>query len=185
MSDKIEVPEKTKAVVVQFGPQKLFGDFDKRQAMDMAKRVALFDTAWKAGLEMAVVGADHCEPEWALERLKDAYRPYFQRDLEHREFRFDRMQFIAQLRKDGAAHELNQLWFVPSSDRDPKVLYVRFDTEEERKRFGELASELGWNDEDLGLRLVSQFMQNCRPRAAEERVGVAQGKVPLPMKPTK
>jgi hypothetical protein len=70
------------------------------------------------------------------------------------------MWLIAQLKRlsDDEA-ELTQLWRVPSSDIDPKVLYIRFDTIEERRQFRNLANFLGQNDEKLGKQLILEFME--------------------------
>lgn len=160
----IIVEDKTKVIIVKIGPNKLFGDWDERQKMSDNQRIELFDNIWKAQLKDAINravlnSAAYRELESAYEKLKDSYQAFFQFDQEHREFQLRGIWFIAQVASlPNNDKELTQLWPIRSTDYDPKVLYIRFDTVEERKQFRDLANFLGHNDEQLGKQLILEFM---------------------------
>jgi hypothetical protein len=158
---KIEVEDTTKARLAKWGPNKLFGDPDERKALPEPDLERLFDRVWQHELRHAVEEAEPCDPDDALSRLTEREREFFDRDQEHRQFRLPEknIEFVAQLRPvaDGTV-ELTQLWRISSTDLNPKTLYVTFATTKERAAFRQLAAKLGWNDEDLGLQLVKDFM---------------------------
>lgn len=155
----ISVKDNTKIIIAKHGPNKLFGDYNERKKLVNEQLVELFDNVWQSDLKHAVTVARLCEAASAYEKLPETYRSFFDSEQEHRELRVQGMWLIAQLASlpDGN-QELTQLWRIPSSDIDPKVLYIRFDTVEERKRFKNLANFLGQNDEALGKKLILEFM---------------------------
>ncbi len=156
----ISVSDNTKVIIAKYGPNKLFGDWDERKKLSNEQLIALFDTAWQAELKHAVTAAIPCDAKSAYEKLAEKYRAYFDFEQEHRELRVLDMWMIAQFTPlPDSNQELTQLWYIRSSDIDPKVLYIRFDTVEERKRFRNLASFLGQNDERLGKKLILEFME--------------------------
>ncbi len=156
----ISVQQDTKVRTAKSGPVRTFGDYDKRKAMDDQQLIALFDRAWSAGLEHAVTHDSlPCDYEVARARLKDRQREFLYRDQEHRQFRYQEMEFIAQLKPTGkVGKELTQLWKVQSGDDYPKTIFVTFVSVEERQRFGEIAAKLGWHDEQLALSILRDFM---------------------------
>jgi hypothetical protein len=156
----ISVPDKRKILIAKQGPNKLFGDPDKRQKeFGNQELTDLFDQVWDRILRQAVNHADVCDSKEAPKRLTDMQRKYFDSEQEHRQFRLKDMEFIAQLStSDGDQYTLTQLWRISSSDINPKTLYITFESVEERERFRRLATKLGWNDEALGLQLVIDYM---------------------------
>jgi hypothetical protein len=171
---KILVQDPTKCLLARFGPNKLFGDnIDQRRQMDNASAIALFDRVWQEKLSRLVTKADGCDSRDAYERLTHKQREYFDFDQQHRSFRPQDLgaELVAQLRLlSDADAELTQLWRVLSSDTHPKTLFVTFDTVEEREQFRRLAQNLGINDEELGLRLLRDFMNKHPGRFLSGRV---------------
>ena len=66
--------------------------------------------------------------------------------------------FIAQLPDMSTC---NQLWFIPSSGADPRTIYVSFDTVEIKRAFDGIAQDLGWKPDDLGEKLLLDFMESA------------------------
>lgn len=160
-SMNLTVADETRARLAKYGPNKLFGDYDKRQEMPVEQLVRVFNNAWNDSLAAAVQGSAPCRPEEARRRLSDKEARFFDESQEHREFRLhDRnMEFIVQLRRGPeGSHEVTQLWHIKSTDSHPKTLFVTFESVEEREAFRELARRLGWHDEALGLALLRDFM---------------------------
>ncbi|HZZ81663.1 MAG TPA: hypothetical protein VFE62_24390 [Gemmataceae bacterium] len=156
----IIVERETKIRTAKSGPVRTFGDYDKRRDMNDEQLVALFDRAWRAGLEHAIVHLSlPCDYNVASARLKERQREFLHSDEEHRQFRYQEMEFIVQLRPaEKTSKELTQLWKVQSGDDYPKTIFVTFGTVEERQRFRDIASRLGWHDEELALSLLRDFM---------------------------
>jgi hypothetical protein len=156
----ISVADKRKILIAKQGPNKLFGDPDKRQReFGNQELLDLFDQVWNRILERAVNQADVCDSKEVPKRLTAMQVKYFDSEQEHRQFRLKEMEFVAQLSPlDNDRYALTQLWRIPSSDINPKTLYVTFETVEQREQFRRLATKLGWNDEALGLQLVIDYM---------------------------
>jgi hypothetical protein len=159
----IKIDNVTKARIVKYGPVRTFGDYDKRQRMGEEELVAVFDQAWAAGLQGAVGRSHPCTIEVARPKLKENFRAFLDPRQEQRQFRYQEMDFIVQLKKlSDSEQELTQLWKIQSGDDHPKTLWVTFDTVEERKEFAAVARDLGWDDEELGLELLRDFMKKIR-----------------------
>ena len=156
---QITVQMDTKIRIAKSGPVRTFGDYDKRKQMNGEELVALFDHAWATGLEGAMSRSLPCDFEVARARLKGRQQEFLDADEEQRQFRHQEMEFIAQLRPSGAVgKELTQLWKVQSGDDYPKTIFVTFETVEERQRFRDIATKLGWHDEQLALSILRDFM---------------------------
>ncbi len=159
----IKIENATKARIVKYGPVRTFGDHDKRQRMDEKDLVAVFDQAWASGLQGAVARSHPCTIEVARPKLKENFRSFLDPRQEQRQFRYQEIDFIVQLKRlSDSEQELTQLWKIQSGDDHPKTLWVTFDTVEERKEFAAAARDLGWNEEELGLELVRDFMKKIR-----------------------
>lgn len=153
------VERETKIRVSKSGPVRTFGDYDKRNRMTEEELVTVFDKAWAGGLEAAVAKSLPCEYEVAHARLKERQQEWLRSNEEQRQFRFQEMEFIAQLRSVGKlGRELTQLWKVQSGDDYPRTIFVTFDTVEERKRFNRIAGRLGWPEEQMALSILRDFM---------------------------
>ena len=101
-------------------------------------------------------------------RLLEKYHTYVDREQEHRSFHYLKAEFITQLEKlEKNKHRLTQLWRVASSDNHPKTLFVNFDSIEEKEQFDELANKLGFNAEQLGLKIIRNFV-NLHPNIDRE-----------------
>jgi hypothetical protein len=167
---KITVQMDTKIRIAKSGPVRTFGDYDKRKQMNGEELVTLFDHAWATGLERAMERSLPCEFEVARARLKGRQQEFLDADEEQRQFRHQEMEFIAQWKPlDGSGKELTQLWKVQSGDDYPKTIFVTFETVEERQQFRETAITLGWDDEQLALSLLRDFMAKLRNVAPPEK----------------
>ncbi len=109
---------------------------------------------WRNGLEQSVESGTPTDVETVRKLLPERYQKYINENDEHRVLRHSGVQFIAQISDD----EVNQLWYIPNYDENPKLLRIVFDTVEERQEFAKLAERLGWKDEVLGLALVTDFI---------------------------
>ena len=83
-------------------------------------------------------------------------------DEEQRQFWLYSGLFIAQLKSIDDGLELTQLWFIPSSNPDPRTLYVTFESVEMKQAFCDVAIEAGWEPQELGKHLLLQFMETIR-----------------------
>lgn len=167
---QITVQNDTKIRIAKSGPVRTFGDYDKRKQMTDEQLVEVFDHAWAAGLERAVSSRSlPCDFEVARARLKGRQQEFLDINQEQRQFRHQEMEFIIQLTpSEEGGKVVTQLWKVQSGDDHPKTLFVTFPTVEERQRFGAVAAELGWGDEQLGLALLQDFMQKLDRVAPQE-----------------
>jgi hypothetical protein len=156
---KLNVSDDSKARFARSGPNRLYDDYKDRQSLAKTALIKLFDVAWDSGLDAACRTRSFvCAPEVARAKLKEDWRQYLDPGQEHRELRYQEMTFILQLSKQSAdEYELTNVWKIPSDDW-PRVLWVEFETVEERQQFRELATKLGYNDADLGLELLRDFM---------------------------
>ena len=157
----IEVDSQDKIRIAKSGANKLFEvDYDVRQNMSDQQLIELFDQVWQRGLERRVLKAEVIPSDEVNRRLLDKYHNFVDFDQQHRSFRYAKAEFIVQLQpSENAQCKLTQLWRVVSSDSHPKTLFITFSSVEERQRFTSLAQSLGINDdEDLGLRLIRNFM---------------------------
>ena len=157
----IKVEEQQKIRFSKWGANKLFGDPDKRKEMSDEELMKLFDRVWTSTLENSITRATVCDPKDAYQRLNEKEKQFFDFEEEHRQFRIQEhnLEYVAQLaRLDNNGYSLTQLWRIASSDINPKTLYITFETVDERKHFKTLANKLGFNDEELGLKLVNDFM---------------------------
>lgn len=154
----ILVEDTAKIRIAKAGPNKLFGDYDKRQSMKDPELTSIFDRRWNSDLQPAIESAQVCAAEEAKRRLADNQIKYFDPDQEHRTFRLQEMELVAQVQQAKGKSLLTQLWKVKSSDEYLKTLFVNFASEEEREGFRQIATSLGWNDEDLGIQLLRDFM---------------------------
>lgn len=152
-----EVPEATRLRIARHGPDRLLGaEYRDRQNMEEAELLALFDACWP-DLRQGLERAEEIEPASAERLLTEKEQAYFKPQLKHLHVRCRGAQFLAQVVP--TAQRLDQLWHIKSGDAHPRVLWVTFETVEERQAFRDLAGRLGWNDENLGLELIRDFMR--------------------------
>lgn len=150
----------------KYGYNKVFGnDVDTRKSMTEPQLIERFDQVWERVLLAAVQKADICDAENARRKLKPDQQGFVDDEQEQREFWLEEGLFVAQLLpQDNQESELTQLWFVRSSNVDPRTLFITFETVAERERFREIASQLGWQDSDLGEKLLTDFMNTVSRR---------------------
>ncbi len=154
-----------------WGVNKLFSvDYDTRRKMSNEDLISLFDKVWlQHDVKAKVTKGLGCTYEEASRRLDDKYNPYIDSSQEHRSFRYCKAEFIAQLSPTTKGdYNLTQIWLVSSSDSRPKTLFINFSSVEERDTFARLAEKFGINDDQLGLRLVRNFMNLHPGYEAEE-----------------
>lgn len=156
----ITVPASAKVRIARSGPNRLFGDFDKRMVADDEELISIFDKQWGAGLCHAVEHSLLCDFEAARIRLQGRQCGFVDADQEQRQFRYQYMEFIVQFRmSSGSKRELTQLWKVQSGDDHPKTLWINFDSVDERTLFTSIADHLHKKDEVLGLEILRDFMR--------------------------
>ena len=156
--NEITIDDQTKIRIARIGPVRTFGDFDARQKLDESQLLALFNDKWEVGLERAVSNSLPCECEVAKSRLQGRQAEFIDPTQKIRQFRFQSMDFIAQLKPKEDRLELTQLWKVQSGDDHPKTIFVTCDSVIERKRFKEIADHLVMQDEDLALQIIQEFV---------------------------
>lgn len=144
-----------KIYLARKGPAKVFGEeVDRRETFSDEAAVAHFDRIWESKFTGPMSRAQRCEVEAVLAKIPTGAHQFVEREAEHLEFKVANCLFIAQLR---SPEECDQLWFISSTSGDPRTLYVRFDTVDERRAFERLAAQLGWKDCELGLQLIRDF----------------------------
>lgn len=159
------VKDQVKIFNARFGYNKVFGlDVDARKAFTEPQAIQRFDEAWERCLHDAVEHAEPISADEARALLKKSKSADFVRDNEEqRQFWLISGLFIAQLKAiDGNSTELTQLWFIPSSNPDPRTLYITFESVEAKKAFCAVATETGWDSEELGKHLLLQFMETIK-----------------------
>jgi hypothetical protein len=149
----------TKRYLVTKTALEIFGsDFDDRaKKMSETEAEARFDMAWKATIEPVVSNADECDIDLVREHVKGQGANYIRDEAKHRHFKLNNKFFIAQL---VSADECDQLWLVPSAIRDPWTVYVKFAEVRVKEQFEEEATKLGWRPEQLGEKLLADFMES-------------------------
>ncbi len=124
--------------------------------------LARFDTVWAHSLHAAIASADICSLEDARRKIKPDQQRWLDKNQEQREFWLEGGLFVAQTTANADdTHELTQLWFVRSSDIDPRRLFITFATVEIRREFDKIAVEHGWKPEELGEKLLLDFMESA------------------------
>lgn len=155
--------EPSKVFLAKYGPAKVFGiEVDQREALPNPDAVAWFDRVWAGRLEEAVRKATPCELSFVREKVPFKSQSYIRDGAKHREFTLANCLFIVQLTD---ASTCDQLWFIPSSSADPRTVYVKFATMDIKREFDAMASKLGWKPEELGEKLLLDFMETVQQRS--------------------
>lgn len=161
--------ESSKVFLAKYGPAKVFGiEVDQREALSNPDAVAWFDRVWAGRLEEAVRRATPCELSFVREKVPFKSQSFIRDSAKHREFTLANCLFIVQLLD---ASTCDQLWFIPSSSADPRTVYVKFDTMDIKRDFDALASKLGWKPEELGEKLLLDFMETVQRRSYRRSTG--------------
>src|SRR5689334_9730523 len=95
----ILIEDAAKIRIGKAGPNKLFGDYDKRQSMEDRELISVFDRRWNSDLRSAVENAEVCDAEEAKRRLADNQVRFFDPNQEHRTFRLQGMELVAQVQQ--------------------------------------------------------------------------------------
>jgi hypothetical protein len=161
--------ESSKAYLAKWGPPKVFGvEVDQREALSIPDAVVWFDGIWGDRLEEAVRRATPCELSFVREKVPYKSQGFINDDAKHREFTHASCQFIVQLTDTTTC---DRLWFIPSSSADPRTVYVKFSTMETKREFDLMASKLGWKPEELGEKLLLDFMETVHRRSYRQNAG--------------
>lgn len=101
-----------KVRLAKWGSSKIFGDFQKRQAMDSKKLVKLFDEVWEEKLKNAISQSTPSDAKLSYSKLTHREKLFFEfENQQHRRFEIDELEFIAQLKPlNEDDFELTQLW---------------------------------------------------------------------------
>ncbi len=158
----IKIENKIKYKIAKFGANKLFiKEYKEREKMDEQQLIILFDTVWSKTLEELVLKAKKCPVEEVYNRLLDEKHSFIDPKQEHRSFHYKKAEFIVQLeiyKHEKFQYRLTDLWRVTSSDSYPQTLFINFSSVEEKNLFKSLAEKLNFRDEELGLKLIYNFM---------------------------
>lgn len=154
----------------KYGYNNLFGkDVDERKRMTDEQLIERFDTVWRNSLNSAVAKADRCDADDARRKLKSDQQSFVKDDQDQREFWLEGGLFIAQLSiEDKTTQELTQLWFIKSSNVDPRTLFITFDTVNMREEFARLAQQLRYKDDELGKKLLLDFMETVLRKSVRD-----------------
>jgi len=165
--------ESSKVFLAKWGPPKVFGvEVDQREALENDDAVAWFDRIWAYRLEEAVRKATPCDLSFVREKVPYKSQGFIKEQAKHREFTLASCLFIVQLID---ATTCDQLWFIPSSSGDPRTVYVKFATMDIKREFDAIASKLGWKPEDLGEKLLLDFMETLQRQAYRRNAGDQTG----------
>jgi hypothetical protein len=155
--------ESSKGFLAKWGPSKVFGiEVDQREALSNGDAVAWFDRVWATRLEEAVKRATPCDLSFVREKVPFKSQNFINDNAKHREFTLANCLFIVQMTDSTTC---DQLWFIPSSSADPRTVYVKFATLDIKREFDALATKLGWKPENLGEKLLLDFMETVLQRS--------------------
>ena len=154
----------------KYGYNNIFGkDIDERKQMSEEQLIERFDAVWHDQLSSAVANAEKCGADDARRKLKPEQQSFVKDDQEQREFWLEGGLFIAQLLVvDKKNQELTQLWFIKSSNVDPRTLFITFDSVAMREEFTKVAQQLKYKDDDLGKKLLLDFMEKVLRKSVRE-----------------
>ena len=156
------VNESSRDYLAQKGPPSVFGkEVDTRERLSKDNAVAWFDRVWDSHLSKAVEEAEECDVDFVRSKVSQHSLPFINPNAAHREFRLSGCMFICQLTDPQTC---DQLWFIPSSSADPRILFVKFPTLPDKEAFDSTAAGLGWKPEDLGLKILMDFLDTMRRR---------------------
>ncbi|MRG96121.1 hypothetical protein [Polyangium spumosum] len=153
-----DIPRRQKIYFIRPSRYHVFGtNFEKRDMMSDDEAVCCFDDTWDATIRQAIIHGDPVEYEDVLGLIPEHSRPFCHHDHEHRRFRILGTVFVAQLKKRGDNYSHNQMWPVPAKNYDTRTLFLTFATQAERDDWDLLAARLGYDSEELGLRVLHGF----------------------------
>jgi hypothetical protein len=159
------VNDSVKIYLAQRGAPSLFGrEVDIREKLSGPDAIAWFDRVWESQLAKEVEKADECDIDFVRSNVAPHSQPWVNPEAAHRYVRLSNCSFICQLT---APENCDQLWFILSSSGDPRSLFVKFPTLAENEAFEKKALELGWKPEELGLKILRDFLDTATgPKAA-------------------
>src|SRR5271157_347611 len=150
------VNDRVKTYLAQKGVPSVFGrEVDIRERLSEADAIAWFDRVWESQLAKEVEASDECDLDFVRSNVLPQAQHWLRADATHRYVRLANCSFIAQLIDPESC---DQLWFILSSSGDPRSLFVKFPTLADKEAFVEAAHELGWRPEDLGLKILTDFL---------------------------
>lgn len=158
-----------KVLIAKKGPTKVFGeDVDHREQLSDPEAVTWFDERWEGLIVPALAHGKPCSLESVREKVPYYSQRFIRDDLDHKEFRLHGCHFICQFT---APNECDQLWFIPSTSADPRLLYVKFENIPIRKEFDAVAKQLNWVPEKLAEKILLDFMETVthEPRLHDQR----------------
>jgi len=150
------VNDRVKVYLAQKGVPSVFGrEVDIRERLSEAEAIAWFDRVWGSQLAKEVEASDECDLDFVRSNVLPQAQHWLKTDATHRYVRLANCSFVAQLIDPESC---DQLWFILSSSGDPRSLFVKFPTLAAREAFVKAAQELGWKPEDLGLKILTDFL---------------------------
>lgn len=163
-----DVHPSQKLYCIRPGRYHLFGtDFERRDDMTDREAIERFDKIWDEQISGAILYADSVPHDEAQRELSAAQKKHWQQASEHRRFRLEGTVFIAQVTNKGDRLVNDQLWAVSARNYDTRNLYVTFETQEDRNTWDQLAMQLGRKPDELGLDVLTGFLDIWRSRTGE------------------
>jgi hypothetical protein len=150
------VNDSVKTYLAQKGVPSVFGrEVDIREKLSGPEAIAWFDRVWESQLAKEVEKSDECDLDFVRSNVLPQTIRWLKPNATYRCVRLANCLFIAQLIDPESC---DQLWFILSSSGDPRSLFVKFPTMAEKEAFDKKAHELGWKSEELGLKILTDFL---------------------------
>lgn len=144
-------------------PNNLFEKPEERKNWDESQKLNWFANLWNRGFAQCVVEGKPITAEAARNQLElgeeDSRNRFFKDEMQHRLVRYLTMSFIVQLNETSRDElQVDQIWFVKSSDYDPLKICVTFPSTEAKTGFISLADSSDKFGNRLLERLVKEYM---------------------------
>lgn len=160
--DIIAQNKSMKTYHARYGYNRLFGlDVVKRRSLKDDEAIALFDSVWNEILKNEVCKAEVISFDEARGLPREKDRSWVDCSQEHRRFRVCDGLHVAQLRHVAEDMlEMTTLWFIASSNPDPRTLFVTFATLDIRRDFEDRAIEHGMEGQAWGEKLLLDWLES-------------------------
>ena len=156
------VNDSVKIYLARKGVSSVFGrEVDTRERLSESDAIAWFDRVWNSLLAKEVEESDVCDIEFIRCNVSQHSQRWIIADATHKYVRLANCSFICQLTDKESC---DQLWFIPSSSGDPRSLFIKSPTVADKEEFDKAAQELGWGPDEMGLKILRDFMDTVKRR---------------------
>ena len=149
-----------KSTHVKGGDANVFGmDSPQRRSFNQEECEQRFTKVWADKLEPELRRATPITLEAARELLDPKLHSNLRSGYEYRQFVSENAHFLARLSRDGSL--CDQLWSI-GAHVDPARLSVLFRSVDAKRRFDEVAKQLGWEPKWLAEKLLCNFIETVQ-----------------------